>query len=446
MSKILLIGYNPPQLEQNTKIEAAHYRTWQFLDPLVRDGHRICLCANNLTPDSDASPDVPEAWSRHVEYHAIPFQRQRGWIKQLQQIHDSFAPDCVVAVNFDCCLAATKLKTDRPVWMDIYGDYLTIMQVARYRVGSDRGIQTSIEFMRRVLQRGDSFSVCGTPQAHMMVGELAMAGRLNSRTFGYEFTNVVLPGSPPVETLHGSQAGRKRLSEKNVPQDAFVVLWCGGYNTWTDVDTLFKGLEWAMNHHSNVHYVSVGANTYEAPDNVYTRLQAMIAQSPHRERFHMLGWRPWVEVADYYRESDIGFNIDALHYETLFGTRTRLVEMLGTGLPVVTSLGCELSDLIGQYGAGLTFESGDWQGMGEQILNLAKDKTLFTNAAQKAIDYATNELSFANTTASVRNWVNAPTMAPDNAPENTPKLSHRVEYKARAMLRQLIWQVSGMNR
>jgi glycosyltransferase involved in cell wall biosynthesis len=172
----------------------------------------------------------------------------------------------------------------------------------------------------------------------------------------------------------------------------------------------------------------------------------MIAQSPFQKRFHMLGWRPWAEVADYYRESDVGFNIDALHYETIFGTRTRLVEMLGAGLPVITSLGCELSELVGDYGAGLTFDSGDWQGMGEQILAMANDKKLYDCAVQKAVDYADNTLSFASTTASVRDWVQHPTLAPDHNQNNVAPWSDRLEYKARAIIRQLIWQFKGQEK
>ena len=45
MSKVLVIGYNPPQIVPKVKIEAAHYRTWQFLQPLLDDGHEVCLCA-----------------------------------------------------------------------------------------------------------------------------------------------------------------------------------------------------------------------------------------------------------------------------------------------------------------------------------------------------------------------------------------------------------------
>jgi glycosyltransferase involved in cell wall biosynthesis len=440
----MLIGYNPPQLEKEAKIEAAHYRTWQFLEPLVADGHQICLCANSNSFSQIAS--LPKTWSNQLTYYPIPFQRRVGWVGQLQQIHDDFQPDCIVAVNFDCCLSVTKLRTDKPIWMDIYGDYLTIIQVARYRVGSDRGIPTSIKHVQRVLRKGDIFSGCGTPQAHALVGELAMTGRLNSQSFGYEFVRVILPGANPSNGAVVTDQKRKScLSTRGISEDSFVVLWCGGYNTWTDVDTLFAGLERAMSQNSNVHYVSVGANTYEAPDNVYTRLLNLIEKSPYRERFHMLGWRPWTEIAGYYRQSDVGLNIDALHYETIYGTRTRLIEMIAAGLPVITSLGCELSDLLGRQGAGLTFETGDEQGLSQQILTLAGDEELRQQMAQTALQYASQELSFATTTIPVRQWVCVPRKAPDRGSANLKTWLQHFEYQARSVLRQAIWQMVGLD-
>lgn len=443
MSKILLVGYNPPNLIPNMKVEAAHYRTWQFLKPLLHDGHKICFCANDFSGNEAGL--IPAAWAKQLTYHLLPFRRKFGWAKQLQEIHDAFDPDCIVAVNFDCALCTTKLKTHKPIWMDIYGDYLTIMQVARYRSGSDRGISTSIEFMRQVLKKGDAFSVCGTPQQHMLVGELAMTGRLNSRTFGYEFAHVVLPGAAPISDSKDTGRERSLLLSKGIPKDSFVVLWCGGYNTWTDVDTLFRALELVMSQNANVHYVSVGASTYGTPGNVYTRLQEMIENSPYRTRFHLLGWRPWSEIKYYYQESDIGLNIDALHYETIYGTRTRLVEMLAMGLPIVTSLGCELSDIIAHNKAGLTFESGDWKSMGQQIIKLATNKALYLEMSTKALNYAQNDLSFVNTTRSVRKWVNHPNLAPDKAPTNFRDQIKRLEYQTRSVTRQLIWQFAGLD-
>ncbi|MCB0080674.1 MAG: hypothetical protein KDE47_07080, partial [Caldilineaceae bacterium] len=307
MSKVLLIGYTPPQLVRNTKIEAAHYRTWQFLEPLLADNHAVCLCAG-VRGEIESATEIPPSWQPNLQYHPIRFGEQ-GWVQQLQQLHDQFDPDCVVAVNFSHCLYATKLQTTRPIWMDIYGDMLTIMQAAAYRARSDRGLTTSMAFMRLVLQKGDVFSGCGLPQQHMMVGELAMAGRLNHRTFAYPFVRTVPPGSPPGNMVAiPRQTPRQILAEHGIHEDNFVVLWCGGYNTWTDVDTLFKALTWAMAENGSLHYVSVGANTYQAPDNVYDRLLALIDKSPFRHRFHMLGWRPWSEVPHFYRESDVGIN------------------------------------------------------------------------------------------------------------------------------------------
>ncbi|MDQ3249987.1 MAG: glycosyltransferase family 4 protein [Chloroflexota bacterium] len=445
MSKILLIGYHPPQLLKQAKIEAAHYRTWQFLQPLLDDGHTVLLCSGVRGEAAELLP-VPAAWANHLTHCPIIFG-QNGWISQLQAAHDSFKPDCTIAVNFSHCLYATRLRTNSPLWMDVYGDMLTIMQAANYRAGSDRGLPTSIAFMRQVLQRGDAFSVCGKPQQHALVGELAMAGRLNRHTFGFEFAHVVLPGSPPsLERPDFRATARTLLNQQGIQTDDFVVLWCGGYNTWTDVDTLFRALVWAMSQDRRIHYVSVGANTYAAPDNVYTRLLGLIEGTQQRSRFHMLGWRPWSEMKGYYQDSDVGINIDALHYETIYGTRTRLVEMIAAGLPVVTSTGAELSYLLQEGGAALTFAVGDWQGLGQHLVKLAQNRPLRDRLAQTAYSYATNQLSFATTTAALRTWVRAPKHAPDKQRHGLPSHLRAIEYGMRAFVRQGLWRAIGADK
>jgi glycosyltransferase involved in cell wall biosynthesis len=448
MAKVLLVGYNPPQLLQEAKIEAAHYRTWQFLQPLLDDGHTICLCGG-ARGEPTATAAIPESWQHQLEYVPVPFG-QRGWPRVLQDAHDRFDPDCIVAVNFSHCLYTTKLRTAKPVWMDIYGDMLTIIQASLHRAQSDRGLTTSIGFMDAVLRFGDVFSGCGVPQAQMLVGELAMAGRLNRRTFGYEFTRVIRPGSPPNgESRNGgrpaSRQERPFLRQFGLTGADVVVLWCGGYNTWTDVDTLFRALEFAMKAEPAVHYLSVGANTYSAPDNVYVQLQKAIEGSPMRARFHMLGWRPWAEMGRFYSESDIGINIDALHYETLFGTRTRLVEMMGAGLPIVTSLGCELSYLLRDHAAALTFEIGDWQRLGQHIIDVACHAQRRHDLAARAMDYASQDLSFAATTMPLRSWVKSPLPAPDKGSMSQAERTRRVEYTLRAKARHLMWHMAGLD-
>jgi glycosyltransferase involved in cell wall biosynthesis len=445
MSNVLLIGHHPPPLMGPAKIEAAHYRVWQFLQPLLEDGHAVYLCAGAA---GEAQPNftLPAAWQDQLSYRYIPFG-QPGWLSALQQAHDAFDPDCVVAVNFSHSLYASRLRTNKPIWMDIYGDMLTIMQAAAYRARSDRGLATTIGFLRQILRRGDVFSGCGGPQQHMTVGELALAGRLGHQSFGYEFTRVILPGSPPKTALPDKTAanghGRGWLAQFGLQADAFVVLWCGGYNTWTDVDTLFAGLEQAMAEEPRVHYLSVGASTYSGPDTMYDHFLGRIAGSPYRDRFHMLGWRPWSEMASFYRGSDAGLNIDALHYETIYGTRTRLVEMIAAGLPVITSLGAELSYLLQDAGAALTFAVGDAAGLRQAILTLAQDDACRAQLAAAAEQQATSQLSFYQTTAPLRQWVAQPRPAPDRRQRSWAETRQQWEYRTRARLRLALWQLTG---
>ena len=435
MAKIQLITCHPASLIAGRRIEAAHYRAEQFLQPLLEDGHQILLCAGARGEEPSES-----ALRDNLEYCYIPFGR-RGWVSTLQKSHDRFKPDCVVAINYSHCLYATRLRTDRPLWMDIYGDMITIQQAFCYRVGENRGMPTTVQFMGDILRRGDIFSVCGVPQRHMMVGELAMSGRLNYQTFGYDFTRVILPGSPQLAQEDEDHRKHRSHSKLGLAPDDFVVLWCGGYNTWTDVDTLFQALEWAMARHPKLHYVSVGASTYGAAEDVYTRLLTLIDGSRFRERYHMQGWQPWEEIPRYYRESHVGLNIDAMHYETIYGTRTRLTEMIAGGLPVITTEGTELSYLLQGSRAALTFEVGRADQLGSQLLRLARDPELREEMARAALHSAQADFSFAKTTECLRSWVEAPVLAPDRQPTSKTEKLEEIRHRARAAVRSLLWKL-----
>ena len=441
MAKIFLLGYDPPHFRQKVKAEAANYRTWQFLEPLITDGHHVCLCVDQQEPGNNAS--IPMEWVPKITYHQINFHRP-GWGNALQQIHDDFNPDCIVASNYYPSLYATKLRTQKPFWLDIYGDMITILQAVCFQRSSNRGLPTTIKLFKDILNKGDIFSTCGTPQQHMLVGELAMAGRLNYLTFGYQFVRTILPGAAPLK-IDTSQI--RSLSENlGIPPDNFIILWAGGYNTWTDVHTLFKGLEWSIAHNPQIHYVSAGANTYDSPNNVYQRLQNLIENSQYRSHFHLLGWQPWGEIPGYYLGSNAGLNIDAQHYETIYGTRTRLLEMAAAGLPVITSMGSELSYLMTERGVAKGFEIGNWMQLGQHILDLSQKPDECKKMSAQALNYAKKDMSFSSTTAELRAWVKSPQHAPDNTPNVIAQPVKEYSHKIRATMRYLLWKLMGAER
>ena len=97
---------------------------------------------------------------------------------------------------FNNGLRATRLKRRQPLWIDLYGDRLIENQLTMHMRGDDRGLRTTFQYQNIVLQGGDAYSTCSTPQKFALVGQLSMAGRLNRHTLGYDFAQVVLPGAP----------------------------------------------------------------------------------------------------------------------------------------------------------------------------------------------------------------------------------------------------------
>jgi glycosyltransferase involved in cell wall biosynthesis len=328
--------------------------------------------------------------------------------------------------------------------MDLYGDRLAEAQVAESTAQSSRGRRTLFRNLRIVLSQGDVYSTCGVPQRYALVGQLGMASRLDRHTLGYEFVYPILPGASPVSDGDANANPGLSLRGSAVPQDAFVVLWCGGYNVWTDVDTLFRALEEAMTRDPRIAFVSVGGNVDLGGNTTYDRLLAKIEASVHRQRYHMLGWRPAHEIPGYYKSADIGVSLSAFHYETLLGTRTRLVEMMGYGLPVVASLGCELTEIIRDRDLGLVFPMGDAAAFRDQILTLSGDPDRCRAYSQRALRYTENQLSFVETTRVMREWAQKPRFAPDRGSGRRQFELSEIEYYLRSVVRGILWRLFAL--
>lgn len=408
MSKILAIGYTPPHLEKDNRIVAGNYRTWQLIQPLLEEEHEIHLCCASYFSTKKTKNGVQKIKENKCTYYLMNFFKE-DQMSILQNIHDSIEPDCILGITQHPAVLASKLVTDKPIWCDLYGHVMAEAQAKAYVYDDDTYLSHFWSSEQPVLLKGDVFSVCGIPQKYALIGELDVMKRLNKYTFSYEFVYPILPGVENRSINHD----RNIIRGKFVDDDDFVILWCGGYNTWTDINTLFHAIVGAMRENNKIKFVSVGGQIDGHDDITYNKFLAMIEKSKYSDRFKMMGWRPFSEVHNYYIESNAGINIDKFHYETVLGTRTRLLEMLQAGLPVITSLGCELSYIIKEKNIGLTFPIGDAKFLKNSILKLAKDPNLERYYSTRGKEFVTEELSFKETTKPLRDWIKDPKLAPD---------------------------------
>jgi hypothetical protein len=108
----------------------------------------------------------------------------------------------------------------------------------------------------------------------------------------------------------------------------------------------------------------------------------------------------------------IGVSAHRRHLETEFSFRTRIVDYLWCGLPVVTTEGDELGDLVVARGAGRSVPEGDDEAFAVAMAALLDDPVLHGRARTAALGTA-REYSWDSAAAPLVAFCAEPRRAPD---------------------------------
>jgi GT2 family glycosyltransferase len=411
--RVMVVGYVPLPFENPQQITAPNYRTWHVVDALLRAGHEVLLAGCRLRRahgEEEPREEVRRVESGGLLYYAIaPSLFHTG--EMLQELHDSFRPEAIVGVATYPAFVAARLDSQAPFWADLYGSAMAEAQAKAQREQDDDWVAAFWEWERRGLARADRISTVSAAQKYAVVGELAAIGRLGRRNYGEDLVAVIPSAIEPRHYRHTKQV----LRGKVVGEEDFVVLFSGGYNTWSDTEALFAGVAAAMSEEPRLHFVSTGGAIPGHDEKTYYHFRRLVAGSQHEARFHFLGWRPLEEIPNLYLESDVGVNVDRFSYEALLGCRYRLVDMMRAGLPVVTTLATEISRVIAREGLGLTFPCGDAEGLKEALLRLLREPGLRRRCSEKALAYVFRERPNSRVFAPLLAWARDPRPAPDRA-------------------------------
>ncbi len=409
--RVLVIGFSPLPFEKERRLSALTFRTWHVTQALLAAGHEVTLVGVRTAGAYEAENDRPPVLrfqGNHFAYYSVEHDLfENGSF--LQGITDRFDPEAIVTVHTYPTWIASRLNCSAPLWADLNGSAMTEEQARAAMTGDETGIAEAWKWENAALARADAFSVVSMRQKYALIGELAAVGRLKGSNYGQDPVHYMPNAIEPQPYRHT----RAVLRGKLVSERDFVVLWAGGYNTWTDVDTLFVGLTSAMREESRLKFVSLGGAMPGRDEVTFYRFRKMIEESEFSDRFIFTGWVPNEEVPDYYFESDVGINIDRFSYEMLIGCRYRILDMLRAGLPVVTTLGTEISHIVEQERLGATFAPGDADGLRDCLLWLARDESRRKRCADRARDYVVKHRLVADVMRPLIAWARDPKPSPD---------------------------------
>jgi len=411
--RILVLGFAPLPFEKERRLGALCFRTWHVTQALLTAGHEVTLVAVRTAgayEDESNRPPALRFQGEHFTYYSVQGSRFEGGFAQ--DVCDRVEPQAIVAVHAYPAWIASRLRSEAPLWADMNGYAMSEAQARAAVTGDDSGIAEAWKWERTALARADMLSVVSTRQKYAVIGEMAAIGRLKGSNYGRDRVHYLPNAVEPQPYRHTKTVVRGRL----VGERDFVVLWAGGYNTWTDVDTLFAGLVEAMREEPRLKFVSLGGAMPGRDEVTFYRFRQLIDESEFADRFLFTGWVPNEEVPNYYFESDVGINIDRFSYEMLIGCRYRILDMLRAGLPVVTTLGTEISEIVEQERLGMTFAPGDAQGLKECLLTLARDESRRKRCAERARDYLLRYRLVADVMKPLQLWANDPRPSPDRLP------------------------------
>ena len=405
---ILIYGLCPLPFENTRKSFGPGIRTWQFAHSLQQAGLPVHLLTMCIPGTYEGTEPVRRETRDGMVIERLD-QEEFFDLDALAKVVEAIQPAALVGATMYGSSQLAKLDSDLPLWADQFGHVMAEAQAKAHLEGANWPLAYFWEVLEPILRRADRLSVVSEPQRYAAIGELGLAGRLSHQTCGYEFTATIPCALVPRE----QPDTRPVLRGSAYPEDAFVVFWSGGYNVWSDVDTLFHALEKAMDEEPSIQFVSTGGEIGGHDETTYRRFEEAIAASPHSERYHLEGWVDAELVPSYETEADLGVLSEIPIYEGMLGSKNRIVQWMGNGLPVLYNRVGDLGRLLESEGLGRTFAVGDVEGLAEQLVWAAHHRQELTELAQRAQRYTRENLSFEATTRELVAWARDPRPAPD---------------------------------
>lgn len=410
---VIVVGVGPVPLGNPDRIFAPGLRLFAFAKVLHQVGYRVIM-GEAFFGEKGAPPSTPEEIESSWERRFLPLDSQKAF-QEISPWIERENPRAIVSTTDVMNRAVAMIPEPVPKWMDFFGHPMAERQEISSTFQTDEGLIDQWLHILPSLLTGDHFSTCSNPQKHALIGELGVVGRLNRKTSGHDLVSVLLPGT----ILHEQEPdGRTAYRGVTVPEDAFCVLWNGGFNTWVDEKTLFEGMSLAMAKSERIHFILTGGEIKGHNEATFEKFRERVASSPFGARFHFSGWVPLRDLPNFYKEADVAINIDRFTYEGILGCRNRVYSWMFFGIPILTTCLSENTHALVERGLAVGFSIGNPGELAEAILNIARAPDSYRDMAKRAKEHLLKECRYEKLLQPLLAWMEHPVIAPDREKKN----------------------------
>lgn len=289
--------------------------------------------------------------------------------------------DVVITVGANLSIFPFLTKINKPLVVDMYIPFI-LEGLQKYQTSplTDRTFFHHAHRGAHTVQiRSADFIICASEkQKDYWLGWLSALGRTNPYLHQHDPTlsnliDIVPFGIPRDTPLLTNQVLRR--SHEGINPNDTVVIWGGGVWNWLDPYTLIRAMAKLANTHPTIKLFFMGINS---PNPQSAKMQAAdhaIELSRqlgiHGQSVFFNDWVLYQERHNYLLEADIGASLHPNHIETRFSFRTRLLDYIWTGLPILTSAGDTMSEEVKHWNLGRVVDCGDVEQVSQALIELS---------------------------------------------------------------------------
>jgi glycosyltransferase involved in cell wall biosynthesis len=300
----------------------------------------------------------------------------------------------IVIVQGDALRRAPGLGRGAVLVVDLYAPFQ--LEVLEHSRGLDRSARRAavgrgLDVVNEQLRRGDFFLCASERQRDFWIGQLTGVGRVNEvvSDASPDLADLVavvpfgVPDDPPERRGRGIRGVVPGISA-----DDEVLVWGGGIYDWFDPFTLLHAVASLREARPQLRLYFAGArhpNPAVAETETARRARALSDDLGLTDRHVFFGdWVAYDERADVLLDADLAVSTHHDHVETRYSFRTRALDAFWAGLPLITTAGDSIADLVTASGAGVVVPPGDASALVDTIASLLTDASARAAAASAA--------------------------------------------------------------
>jgi glycosyltransferase involved in cell wall biosynthesis len=232
--------------------------------------------------------------------------------------------------------------------------------------------------LNRQYTLGDFFLCASERQRDWWIGLLEANGRLNPATYQADpslrkLVDVVAYGLPDTPPVHSKPVIKGVW--KGIDAADKLILWGGGLWSWLDPVTAMQAIEFVYRRRQDIRLIFPGARhpnpKLDALPTQHRRARAAAEQTGLLDKAIFFGdWVPYADWQSLLLECDLALTLHFDTLETRLAFRSRVLEYIWAGLPIIASEGDAAAELVQRYSLGRVVHYNDVDGVTAAIVDL----------------------------------------------------------------------------